>query len=58
MPTRATAPPQNACCASAAGIHVRFEKDAATGASHALALPELDAYLSMDEVAPLENGDD
>ena len=41
----------------AAGIHVRFEKDAATGATHAHALPELDAYLTMDEVAPLEHGD-
>ena len=40
-----------------AGIHVRFEKDAATGASHALALPELDAYLTMEDVAPLQDGD-
>ena len=39
------------------GPYVRFEKDAATGATHAHALPELDAYLSMAEVAPLELGD-
>ena len=44
-------------CVRAPGIHVRFEKDAATGASHALALPELDAYLTMEDVAPLQDGD-
>ena len=47
------------CCVArrSTGIHVRFEKDAATGATHAHALPELDAYLTMEEVAPLEHGD-
>ena len=54
--------PRAATCAAAAasrvaGIHVRFEKDAATGATHAHALPELDAYLTMEELAPLEHGD-
>ena len=33
-------------------IHVRFENDEA-GNTHALALPELDAYLHAGDVAPL-----
>ena len=49
--------PTLVCARLTTGIHVQFVKDATTGASHALALPELDAYLSMEDVAPLQNGD-